>query len=1219
MTAPLRSSPDLSPLIDFSSEVARLTMNFTGREWLFEEINAWLTDDNAPCFFIITGEPGIGKSAIAARLVQGEVRVSSKIDAYHFCIRRWAETIDPEKFVRSFARQLGAIEGFAEALAEKSGVIINASQSIHENHGQAVNVCIDKLVINRIDIQSLFMTCVLEPLARVLKDHSRPVVLLIDSLDEAQAKEGATILGLFANNKFPAQVRIIFTTRKDPFVLRHLPNEKYRLIDAGEEGNLDDMRRYISDFMTKTEYAAQFVRQFAEAGMSRQELADQMISASKGNFLYVVHLLPAIARGTQKIGREMKLPNGLDGIYKDFFRTRRVGKNEDEWEKRFRPIAGVLCVAREKVREELLAGLSGLGTRQMRDALRAMTQFLNPVEFDENQYAFYHHSIIDFFLDKNRAEEYWIDIIDIGRQVCDYFQGFSGKWNSCSDYGIRHMPYHLAASGRQDELAKLLLDYQWLDEKLRRTGIQALLNDFGYVKEDKTCALVASALRMSSHILARDPGELAGQLTGRLCGHYEKDGEIARLLAQIREKKKDSWLRTMHPSMQQAGGTLIRTFEGHSNSVKSVAVLSNGKEAISGSEDNTLKLWNIESGECARTFEGHSNSVDSVAVLPNGKEAISGSADSTLKLWNIESGECVRTFEGHSDWVTSVAVLPNRKEAISGSYDKTLKLWNIESGECVRTFEGHSSSVTSVAVLPNSKEAISGSRDKTLKLWNIESGECVRTFEEHSRRVTSVAVLPNGKEAISGSRDKTLKLWSIESGECVRTFEGHSSFVTLVAVLPNGKEVISGSYDKTLKLWSIESGECVRTFEGHSSFVTLVAVLPNGKEVISGSYDKTLKLWNIESGECVRTFEGHSISVFSVAVHPNGNEAISGSRDKTLKLWNIESGECIRTVKGHSEWVTSVAVLRNGKEVISGSDDNTLKLWNIKRGECARTFEGHLSFVTSVAVLPNGKEAISGSRDKTLKLWNLESGECVKTFEGHSNTVTSVVVLPNGKEAVSGSYDNTLKLWNLESGECVRTFEGHSKWITSVAVLPSGKEAISGACDKTLKLWNLESGDCIRTFDGHSDYVNSVAVNPDGMRAISGSRDKTLKLSDLESAECIHTLSLDAEVSSCTTSADGSTIVAGDNTGKLHFLAIENLPSGPPIITPCKNQKHNTLAFHCPFCRQWTSINESQIGKQITCPGSCNKKIVLNPFYAEAEWERFANANALKSLVKERK
>jgi WD40 repeat protein len=202
-----------------------------------------------------------------------------------------------------------------------------------------------------------------------------------------------------------------------------------------------------------------------------------------------------------------------------------------------------------------------------------------------------------------------------------------------------------------------------------------------------------------------------------------------------------------------------------------------------------------------RTFTGHT-SYDSVAYSPDGQRALSGSYDNTLKLWDVNTGAEPRTFTGHTDWVTSVAFSPDGQRALSGSDDKTMRLWDVNTGGLLRTFTGHTWSVYSVAYSPDGQRALSGSYKK-MKLWDVNTGAELRTFTGHTGSVKSVAYSPDGQRALSGSGDYTVKLWDINTGAELRTFKGHSSNVYSVAYSPDGQRALSGSGDKTMKLWDL--------------------------------------------------------------------------------------------------------------------------------------------------------------------------------------------------------------------------------------------------------------------------------------------------------------------------------------------------------------------------------------------------------------------------------
>jgi WD40 repeat protein len=152
--------------------------------------------------------------------------------------------------------------------------------------------------------------------------------------------------------------------------------------------------------------------------------------------------------------------------------------------------------------------------------------------------------------------------------------------------------------------------------------------------------------------------------------------------------------------------------------------------------------------------------VNCVCFSPDGRFALSGSQDETLKLWDVGTGQCFRTFKWHG--ANAVCFSPDGRFVLSGGYNHFLKLWDVVTGQCLHTFKSHDNCVTSVCFSPDGRFVLSGSDDKTLKLWDVERGQCLRTFERHSNEVKSVCFSPDGQFALSGSEDRTLKLWELD-------------------------------------------------------------------------------------------------------------------------------------------------------------------------------------------------------------------------------------------------------------------------------------------------------------------------------------------------------------------------------------------------------------------------------------------------------------------------
>ncbi|XP_074865407.1 F-box/WD repeat-containing protein 7-like [Carettochelys insculpta] len=268
-----------------------------------------------------------------------------------------------------------------------------------------------------------------------------------------------------------------------------------------------------------------------------------------------------------------------------------------------------------------------------------------------------------------------------------------------------------------------------------------------------------------------------------------------------------------------------------------------GSRVVSGSDDNTLKVWSAVTGECVQTLVGHTGGVWSSQMRDN--IVISGSTDRTLKVWNADTGECVHTLYGHTSTVRCMHLHGSR--VVSGSRDATLRLWDIETGQCLHVLMGHVAAVRCVQY--DGHKVVSGAYDYTVKVWDPESETCVHTLQGHTNRVYSLQF--DGTHIVSGSLDTSIRVWDMESGNCLHTLMGHQSLTSGMELRDN--ILVSGNADSTVKIWDIKTGQCLQTLQGPSKHQSAVTCLQfSSKFVVTSSDDGTVKLWDLKTGEFVR-------------------------------------------------------------------------------------------------------------------------------------------------------------------------------------------------------------------------------------------------------------------------------------------------------------------------------------------------------------------------------
>ncbi|HEV7510750.1 MAG TPA: WD40 repeat domain-containing protein [Candidatus Acidoferrum sp.] len=301
---------------------------------------------------------------------------------------------------------------------------------------------------------------------------------------------------------------------------------------------------------------------------------------------------------------------------------------------------------------------------------------------------------------------------------------------------------------------------------------------------------------------------------------------------------------------------LERTLKGHSGWVTGVAFSSDGQRLASGSWDQTVKFWDVQTGQELNTVGKKVKEVQALAFSRDGHWLAAENSKDIVTLWDATSGREIRTFASDralgalgSNWVYSIAFSPDGRWLASGVDDKTVRLWDVTTGRAVRDLTSSRRSVIYAAFSPDGRWLASGNDDKSIRIWDVATGQEIRRLRGHKKPICAVAFSPNGHWLASASADKSIKLWDIATGREVRTLTGHGNLVTSLAFSPDGRWLASGSWDKTVKIWDVGTGNELQTLaNARNHSVYSVAFDSHGRWLASGSEDGTINLWRLSHG-----------------------------------------------------------------------------------------------------------------------------------------------------------------------------------------------------------------------------------------------------------------------------------------------------------------------------------------------------------------------------------
>jgi WD40 repeat protein len=549
--------------------------------------------------------------------------------------------------------------------------------------------------------------------------------------------------------------------------------------------------------------------------------------------------------------------------------------------------------------------------------------------------------------------------------------------------------------------------------------------------------------------------------------------------------------------------------EGHTGSVSSLVLSWDGRRVVSGSSDSTLRIWDVQTGECLKVLKGHKETeiagILALILSADGRILVSASDDSTIRIWDVETGECLQILE-LPELVYILQLSTDARFIVSGGgYHDAPIIWDVETGKCLRVLTGHTDTVNSLVLSADGRRVVSASDDGTLRVWDVLSGQCLKVLEGHTAPVCSIALSADGQRVVSGSKDSTLRVWDLQSGECQAVLEGHAGNVSSLVLSWDGHRVVSGSSDSTLRIWDMATNKCLMTIKGNDGFGGPIILFADGRHLLT-SHDNSIKIFELETGQCVKDFERHIGYITSFVLSADGRIVISGStNDSSVLIWDLEKGKYPKATFAHTKSVTSLVMSPVNDFSVSISRDKTLRVWDVKTGQCLRVLEGHAESVNSLAISPDGRRVISSSWDKALRIWDVQSGKCIQILEGHTESVDTLVISNDGLRVVSGSMDKTLRIWDMYTGRCLKVLDGHTELVSSLVISADGRRIFSGSADQTIRIWDLETGECLKILEGHSGWVQCLILSSDGHKLISSSGDRgnNLIVWDLNTGNCL--------------------------------------------------------------------------------------------------------------------
>ena len=604
---------------------------------------------------------------------------------------------------------------------------------------------------------------------------------------------------------------------------------------------------------------------------------------------------------------------------------------------------------------------------------------------------------------------------------------------------------------------------------------------------------------------------------------------------------------------------LERTFSGHKDAVNGVVLLSGERLIASASDDGTIRVWDLITGQLVRTVKAHEAKVGTIALSSDGRYVASGSkpdlssaraiSNSEIKIWDAGTwSELLRIDTETPNWPLRLLITPDSDRVIAACFSEHF-VWDLHTGKTVSSWKT-TGNVRALAVTPDGSKVLCGSSSYDVEIWDVETGRQLAVLDNNEGAIYAFAITPDGRYVICADDGGGISIWDLNRGQQVNRFNAHDSLISSLKLTADGRRLISGSCDCTIKVWDFEIDKTVwqpvHVLAGHSREIMGIASTADAQLIVSASDDQTLKLWNLSHcGVTHETAEGHPSPVDTVSFVNDGKSAFSVSTDGLFLEWDIHDGTCTRVIDTNT-YMTGVQITPNGAYAI-GIQNDSLMYWRL-RAEPGKILDlcDAQKPLEAVVMTSSASYAISSGWDseKTLQIWDLWAAGVTATTLAMQDRVRvfPLLLTPDEQHIVYRWTLPDIRIQNWRTGE-VKHLLKYQGALSTMAITPDGTRIVAvldqGTGDAQcvlLQVWDFDSGEELNQFRIDGPAPKHMKISSDGHSLLSIADDYTLCVWDLNSGKRLAIATLDGMLSCITIAPDGESILAGDQAGNVYCL-----------------------------------------------------------------------------------
>jgi WD40 repeat protein len=604
----------------------------------------------------------------------------------------------------------------------------------------------------------------------------------------------------------------------------------------------------------------------------------------------------------------------------------------------------------------------------------------------------------------------------------------------------------------------------------------------------------------------------------------------------------------------------------HTSLIIEAASSPNAMLAATASRDDTVILWDMETGAAVHILRGHTADANSVDFSPNGQTLVSVGSDARILLWDVESGAMTEfaTLPGSGldvRYSPDGALIAASVRVVRNDVDNyEVYIYAATNGDLLQIVATGTAAINSIVFTPDNTlltgmtpdileweltlEGVEPTPEATAEVTEepeavIPEVEPIRIFTGTVGNITYIEFSPDNTQFLATATNSDIAIWDYATGTLHAQLAAHSDVVHQAAWLPDGKRIFSASRDRSLILWDAVTTEPIVVMSGHINVATAAAVSYDGRRALTGESGGVGIIWDLAVDDLIQHYGTEETRVNAVAYHPTEAIGAAGLEDGRMQFWNLATGELLHeSTEGHTNVVYDVMFTTDERYAVSGGGDCRVIIWELASYEpfaflgepCGATEGaiGHIGAVYDIDVNADSTTIVSTGVDGDILLWDIATGRETQRINDIAGTRMFTVMFAPDNETLYTTANARLLQVDIASSTIINEFFGDTVNSVDLGISPDGTILITSLLERTIVTWNIATGEQKMVYTGHQAAIWSASFDPTGTRLVSASDDGTVIVWDVATGDVLRRYRYRLPIRNAVFSPDGKHILFGE-------------------------------------------------------------------------------------------